>query len=130
VLTDFPAEAADALLAVTGPGSASPQVLVEVRQMGGATARGGEHDSAFCSRGTAFALLVVGVPGTPGVEDHARTVLATMAPWVGGHRMPNFTWDADLLVDAYDRRTLARLRSAVRTYDPAGVMAIGHVLDA
>ena len=33
VLTDFPAEAADALLALTGPGSISPQILVEVRQM-------------------------------------------------------------------------------------------------
>ena len=33
------AEAADALLAMTGPGSGSPQVLVEVRQMGGAVAR-------------------------------------------------------------------------------------------
>src|SRR6478752_6155504 len=41
VLTDFPAEAADALLKLAGPGSPSPQILVEVRQMGGATARPG-----------------------------------------------------------------------------------------
>ena len=40
VLTDFPAEAAEALLAVAGPGSSSPQILVEVRQMGGATGAG------------------------------------------------------------------------------------------
>ena len=43
VLTDFPPEAVDALLALTGPGVPSPQVLVEVRQMGGAIARPGEH---------------------------------------------------------------------------------------
>jgi FAD binding domain len=129
VLSGFPAEAADALLAVTGPGSGSPQVLVEVRQMGGATARGGDHPSAFCSRDAAFALLVVGIPGIPGVEDHADAVLRTMAPWEGGHRMPNFTWDAEDLADAYDELTLAQLRDAIRAYDPDGVMAIGHALD-
>ncbi len=130
VLADFPAEAADALLAMTGAGSGSPQVLVEVRQMGGATARGGEHASAFCSRDTAFAVLVVGIPGIPGVEEHAEAVVRALRPWVGGHRMPNFTFDADHLVEAYDAQTLARLRAAIRTYDPAGVMAIGHALDA
>ena len=130
VLTDFPDAAADALLAMTGPGSSSPQVLVEVRQMGGATARAGAHDSAFCARQAAYALLTVGIPGTPGVEDHAAAVLDAVAPWVGGHRMPNFTFEAERLVDAYDSRTLERLRAAVRTYDPHGVMAIGHALGA
>ena len=91
VLTDFPAEAVDALLALTGPGSASPQVLVEVRQMGGATARAGEHESAFCARGAAYSLLSVGIAGTPGVEAHADKVLEAMEPWTGGHRLPNFT---------------------------------------
>ncbi len=130
VLTDFPAEAASTLLAVAGAGSGSAQILVEVRQMGGATARAGEHPSAFCSRGAAFALLLVGVPGVPGVVEHGRALLAAMAPWVGGHRMPNFTFEAEQLVDAYDEFTLARLRAAIRTYDPQGVMAIGHALTA
>lgn len=128
VLTDFPAEAADALLAMAGPESGSPQVLVEVRQMGGATARAGEHDSAFCARGAAYALLTVGIPGTDGVEDHAARVLEALGSWAGGHRMPNFTFEAERLVDAYDNRTLARLRAAIRTYDPQGVMAIGRAL--
>ena len=130
VLTDFPAAAADALLAMAGPESSSPQVLVEVRQMGGATARAGAHDSAFCARQAAYALLTVGIAGTPGVEDHAAAVLDAVAPWVGGHRMPNFTFEAERLVDAYDSRTLERLRAGVRTYDPHGVMAIGHALGA
>lgn len=130
VLTAFPAEAADALLAMTGPGSASPQVLVEVRQMGGATARAGAHDSAFCSRDAAYALLTVGIPGIPGVEEHAAAVQRALGPWIGGHRMPNFTFDADRYADAYDERTLARLRRAIRTYDPDRVLAVGHAFDA
>jgi hypothetical protein len=31
---------------------------------------------------------------------------------------------------AYDAATLTRLRSVVRTYDPAGVLALGRALDA
>lgn len=130
VLTDFPLEAVDALLALTGEGSESPQILVEVRQMGGATARAGEHDSAFGSRDAAYALLTVGIAGTPGVEAHASSVLQAMEPWTGGHRMPNFTFEPRDYRDAYDERTQARLRRAIRRYDPRGVMAIGHVLFA
>ena len=128
VMTDFGAEAAETLLQLTGAGSGSPQVLVEVRQMGGATARGGEHPSAFCSRDAAFALLVVGIPEIPGTVEHAAGVIDAMSPWLGGHRMPNFTFDAADYVDAYDELTLARLRAAIATYDPHGVMAIGHAI--
>jgi FAD/FMN-containing dehydrogenase len=130
VLTDFPGKAVDALLERTGPGSESPQVLVEVRQMGGAVSRRGAHDSAFSSRDAAYALLTVGIAGTPGVEAHAAGVLEALAPWTGGHRMPNFTFEPADYLDAYDELTLARLRRAVRSYDPQGVMAIGRVLGA
>lgn len=130
VLTDFPAEAAAALLELTGAGAASPQVLVEIRQMGGATARPGPHDSAFCARDAAYALLTVGIPGVGDVEGHAAAVQQALRPWIGGHRMPNFTFEADRLVDAYDDQTLARLRAAIRTYDPRGVIAIAYALRA
>ena len=128
VLADFPAEAVDALLALTGPGVASPQILVEVRQLGGAYARPGEHRAAFASRDAAYSLLVVGIAAIPGVEDHAAAILDAMAPWVGGHRLPNFTFTPEEYVDAYDEVTLARLRRAIRTYDPDGVLMIGCVL--
>jgi FAD/FMN-containing dehydrogenase len=128
VLTDFPAEAAEALLALTGPDVASPQILVEVRQLGGAYARPGEHPSAFASRAAAYSLLLVGISEVPGVEDHSAAVLEAMAPWTGGHRLPNFTFIPEEYVDAYDEVTLARLRRARRTYDPDGVLMIGGVL--
>ncbi|HEX6150308.1 FAD-binding oxidoreductase [Nocardioides sp.] len=128
VLTDFPAEAAEALLDLTGHGSGSPQVLVEVRQMGGAIARAGEHESAFSSRGAAYSLLTVGIADVPGVEEHAAKILEAMAPWTGGPRLPNFTFTPEEYADAYDEATIERLRRAIRTYDPLGVMAIGRVL--
>jgi hypothetical protein len=64
----------------------------------------------------------------PGVEDHAAAVLEAMAPWVGGQRLPNFTFTPEEYVNARDEVTLARLRRAVRTYDPDGVLTIGGVL--
>jgi len=128
VLTDFPAEAVDALLAQAGSGSGSPQVLVEVRQLGGAFTRGGEHESAFSSRDAAWSLLIVGIADVPGGESHAEAILRAMEPWTGGHRLPNFTFDPENYVDAYDEAALARLRAAIRTYDPYGVMAIGRTI--
>jgi hypothetical protein len=129
VLTSFPAEAADALLEKTGAGSGSPQVLVEVRQLGGEFARPGVDESAFCSRDAAYSVLIVGIAGVPGVEAHGEEVLRALAPWSGGHRLPNFTFAAAGYLAAYDAATLARLRRAIRAYDPEGVMAIGRALD-
>ena len=126
VLHDFPAEAADALLRLAGPGSGSPQVLVEVRQMGGATARPGAHESAFCAREAAYSLLVVSIPMVPGAVAHGEQVVDAMAPWFGTVRLPNFTSDAAELPNAYDQWTRAKLRHTIRRYDPAGVIAIGH----
>jgi FAD/FMN-containing dehydrogenase len=128
VLTDFPAEAASTLLTLTGPGVQSPQILVEVRQLGGAYARPGEHPAAFASRAAAYSLLVVGISEVPGVEDHAAAILEAMAPWTGGNRLPNFTFTPEEYLDAYDEVTLARLRRARRAYDPGGVLTIGGVL--
>ncbi len=118
VLHSFPAEAAAALLARTGVGSGSPQVLVEVRQMGGAIARPGAHESAFPSRDAAYSLLVVGIGGIPAVEEDAAAIIDAMAPWVGGHRLPNFSFEAESLAEAYTEETLKRLREARRNLRP------------
>ena len=96
--------------------------------MGGAFARGGEHQSAFSSRDAAWSLLIVGIAGVPGVESHAEAILAAFEPWTGGHRLPNFTFAPEAYVDAYDEAALARLRAAIRTYDPDEVMAIGRTI--
>ena len=127
-LSAFPASAAAALLDVAGPDTASPLVLVEVRQVGGATAREPEHDSAFCARGAAFAVLAVGIPDIPGTAEGAAAVIDAVRPWTGPYLMPNFTFSAEDLASAYDPPTLERLRRAVATYDPAGVMALGRNL--
>jgi hypothetical protein len=128
VLSSFTAETAQALLAATGPESGSPQVIVEVRQLGGALATGTVADDAFCHRDAAYNLLTVGIAGQPGVADHASDVVKAVDPWATGGALPNFGSAAPAV--AYDAATLTRLRSVVRTYDPAGVLALGRALDA
>lgn len=130
VLRDFPAAAAAELLRLAGPGSGSPQVLVEVRQLGGATARPGAHESAFASRDEGYSLLVVSIPMIPGAVEHGQQIVDAMGPWFGARRLPNFTSDAALLPAAYDDWTRARLRHTIRRYDPDGVIAIGHAFTA
>ena len=127
LLSEFPAEAAAALLAVAGPGSGSPQVAVEVRQLGGAIARPGEHPSAFDQRDAAFSVLAVGIAFDPSVGPHGAAVLSALAAWDTGGAWPNFVppHDAASARRAYDEPTLARLAAIARAYDPAAVLAGG-----
>lgn len=128
LLGEFPTEAVHALLEVAGPGARSAQVIVEVRQLGGAVARPGEHESAFDQREAAYSLLTIGVAGTPGLEDHAAAVIQALNPWATGGMLPNFAPAADGAARCYGASTLARLRAAIRTYDPHGVIAVGRAL--
>ncbi|MFD2093067.1 FAD-binding oxidoreductase [Blastococcus deserti] len=131
LLNGFPAEAAERLLTVAGPGSGSPQVIVEVRHLGGAYAREGAHPSAFSHRAARFSVLTVGMAVdetmAAGTLAHAREVFAALADWDTGGVWPNFgvPHDAVSARRSYDEPTLARLREIVDTYDPEGVLQAG-----
>lgn len=124
LLRDLPAEAVDALLRLTGPGSGSPLVLVELRQLGGAVARGGRHASAVCHRDHGFGLLSLGIGVPPFAEPVAAacaSVAAALAPWSDGATLPNFGGGTA----SYDAPTLARLRALADRYDPHHLMTDG-----
>jgi FAD/FMN-containing dehydrogenase len=127
LLTGFTAETAARLLAMAGPGSGSPQVLVEVRQLGGAYARDGKYPSAFAHRAARYSLLAVGMAPDPSALPHAQRLFADLADWDTGGVWPNFgpPHDADTARRAYDPPTLARLTAVTRTYDPHGVLQAG-----
>jgi hypothetical protein len=131
LLDGFPAEAAERLLAVAGYGSGSPQVLVEVRHLGGAYAREGTYPSAFSHRAAKFSVLAVAVAAdeamAAGALAHADQVFTALADWDTGGVWPNFgvPHDAVSARRSYDEETLARLREVVDTYDPQGVLQAG-----
>ena len=125
----------DALLGGCGPQVDSPQVIVELRQLGGAIARAPRHDSAVCHRDAAFALLVIGIAAPPVLQATARdaeAVLAAMTPWRHTGGQPNFgvTTDPRQVARNYDAPTLARLATLVASYDPRGRIAAAHALCA
>ncbi|MGY1836214.1 FAD-binding oxidoreductase [Blastococcus sp. SYSU DS0510] len=131
LLNAFPAEAADRLLAVAGHGSESPQVIVEVRHLGGAYAREGAHPSAFSHRAARFSVLTVGMAMDEEMAAaalaHAEQVFSALADWDTGGVWPNFgiPHDAVSARRSYDEATLSRLREVVDTYDPQGVLQAG-----
>ncbi|MGY1985068.1 FAD-binding oxidoreductase [Blastococcus sp. SYSU DS0669] len=131
LLNAFPAEAADRLLAVAGHGSESPQVIVEVRHLGGAYAREGAHPSAFSHRAARFSVLTVGMAMDEEMAAaalaHADQVFSALADWDTGGVWPNFgiPHDAVSARRSYDEATLSRLREVVDAYDPQGVLQAG-----
>ena len=133
LLSELPAEAVDALLAVAGPGSGSPQVIVELRMLGGAFARPAAHRSAFCHRNAAYALTVIGAPmpdTAAMVAEHATAVAAAVAPWSTGGQMPNFapSYDPARPSRVYNDDTRHWLAALADRYDPARVLATGQVV--
>lgn len=132
LLREFSADTAAVLLAHTGAGSGSPQVMAEVRQLGGAYARPGAHPDSFDHRDAAYSLLLVGMPQVPGTVEHADGVLAALAPWAYDGMWPNFgpAHDPGTTARAYRPATLARLRATAQAYDPQGVLTMGAALRA
>jgi FAD/FMN-containing dehydrogenase len=115
------------LLAVAGYGSGSPQLVVEVRHLGGAYAQEGRHPSAFTHRAARYCVLTLGMAADPATQPHAERLFAALSEWDTGGVWPNFgpPHDATTARRAYDPQTLRRLAAVTRTYDPHGVLQAG-----
>jgi hypothetical protein len=129
LLTDAPVGAIDALVGVAGPGSGSPLLSVELRQLGGALARATDGGPQATLAG-GFAAAAVGMAATPemgeAVEAHVRRVKDALGPWHADYDFFNFLdspadADAALPRDAYDR--LRRIRAH---YDPTESIISAH----
>jgi FAD/FMN-containing dehydrogenase len=133
LLRDLPPEAVDTVLQLAGPGAGSPQLLVEIRQMGGAIAAGDPDRHAFGSPDAGFTFLAIGI-GAPPVGDavaaHAAALFDAMAPWLTGTALPNFAAgsSASRYARVYPAPVLERLRELSRKYDPAGILLAGRGL--
>ncbi|MEU4287322.1 FAD-binding oxidoreductase [Kribbella sp. NPDC026596] len=128
LLTEFTDETAKRLLDVAGYGSGSPQLMVEIRQLGGAYARSPEHPDAFSHRAAGFSVLAVGIAEDPRVLPHWDHLSAELSEWDTGGVWPNFgpPHDAQTAHRAYDEQTLRRIVEVSQKYDPDGVLQIGE----
>lgn len=133
LLRELSPDLVDAVLAAAGPGTGSPQAVVELRLLGGALARPGAHRSAFCHRGAAANLAVIGALApeiAAHVPGHAASVMSAVRPWATGGVMPNFAPSADpVAIDrCYDEDTRSWLAALAERHDPAGVLTVGQVV--
>lgn len=132
LLTDFSTAAADALLEVAGPDSASPQLMVEIRQLGGLLGQEPEVPSAVSHREAGFSLYTVGVAGPPElprISEHSSGLQAHMSPWAYGGTLPNFsagTGNAGFAA-SYTAPVLERLTALAGQFDPDRLFRLGQV---
>jgi hypothetical protein len=131
LLSELPAEAVDALVALGGAGSGSPLLSVEVRQLGGALADPA-HDAALPSIEADFALFAVGMAMDPdakaGVQAHIGQLQRALARWDAGRSFMNFTERRADPSELFSKSTYSRLRRVKTQYDPTDVIRANHAI--
>ncbi|CAM5373358.1 FAD-binding oxidoreductase [Streptomyces atroolivaceus] len=123
VLRELDSEALATLLRVAGPGSDCGDLMVELRQLGGALGRPAGVPNAVGVREGAYTLSTLSPPGS------ADTVLGPMEPWGTGRRYLNFlagSDTADATAECFDTETLTRLSRIKAAYDPGNIFRLNH----
>jgi len=133
MLGDLSAEAIDELLAVAGPDSGSPLLMVELRQAGGALARSAPHHGALASLGGSFVSMAVGAVLDEASAAAGQAQLAllhgALAPHQVGHYL-NFTEAPVDTRSGYAANAYSRLQVVKGEYDPDGLFRANHRISA
>lgn len=132
LLADLPAEAVDELIRVAGPGSGSPLLSVEVRQLGGALARPRPDGGAVSSFDAAYALYAVGItpvpPAVAAVRAHVDLVLKGMNVWSADRAYLNFSESTRDPAQFWPGAAGDRLRQVKARIDPADTVRGNHLV--
>ena len=129
-LADLTPETVNALVAVAGPGSGSPLVSVELRQLGGAVADESPDHGAVGALDAGFALFAVGMAlddeTTSLVEARVTALKTALGPWIADRGYFNFSdtpVEGDSLYPPHTYRALQWVKAA---YDPAELFRASH----
>ena len=130
LLDDLPAAGIDALVAAAGPGSGSPLLSVEVRQVGGALATPAAGGGAVSHLDADFVVFGIGIVMSPeqgaAVRAHVGVVREALAPWGAETAYLNFA-ERDIPGDnLFGPYTHHRLRAVKSAYDPADLFRSNH----
>jgi hypothetical protein len=130
LLSELPAEAIDAFVAVAGPSAGSPLVSVELRQLGGALSRDPVDAGALGRLDAAFALFAVGIPtdadAIAAIRRHFRLVHDRLGNWSEGRSYLNFSDRPTDTRTAFRPDVYRRLTAVKVAYDPDAVFRPGH----
>ncbi|HWK25935.1 MAG TPA: hypothetical protein VNS09_05190, partial [Solirubrobacter sp.] len=132
LIESLPQAAIDRLLALTGPKSGSPLLVVELRQAGGALARREPGHGAVGGIDGQFVLFALGMALDAEMgrfmAGHLRALKAGLAPWTGRGSYLNFAESKVDVALAHGEDTLARLRTVKRRLDPDGAIHANHAI--
>jgi FAD/FMN-containing dehydrogenase len=131
MLREFPEEAQDKLVELTGPTSGSPLWIAELRALGGAWDREPAVPNAVATRGLPYVLLGVEVgplSEEQRLKESVAELLHGMEPWRDERRLVN-NLAPDEAADAaaiYGPERYERLAAVKKTYDPANMFRSNH----
>jgi FAD/FMN-containing dehydrogenase len=130
VLDELPSAAIDAVIEAAGPGSGSPLLSFEVRQLGGALTVPPSDAGALATLDQPFLTFGVGMIMDPGAATAINTRLDVVAdalkPWDSGVTLANFI---DVPIDVrmcFPPETFDRLQQVKRRYDPDDLFRANH----
>jgi FAD/FMN-containing dehydrogenase len=130
MLADLPAEALDKLVELAGPGSESPLISVELRQLGGAVAEAQPHHGARGTFPGRYILFAVGIAPDPDavalVRGHAGRIVEALSEHHAESGYLNFKEQAGDAADLYDEDSYGRLRAIKAGYDPEDLFRSNH----
>lgn len=129
---ELPDEAIETFATVAGPGSGSPLLLSELRQLGGALGRPDANGGALTHLDAGWVMYSVGMPMTPALGEaipaHLKKIEQAMVPWAGEGSYYNFTerpCDVDSILPA---DICARLAEVKRKWDPNNMVVANHTV--
>jgi len=130
LLESLPSEAVDELARVAGPGSGSPLLSVEVRQLGGALGRPRPEHAVLASVAGDFALYAVGIAMTPELAGacttHLGAVSVALSPWTASQMVANFAETSRDPASFWGEAAHARLCELKRSLDPEDMFRSNH----
>jgi FAD binding domain len=129
LLSDLPGAGIDELLAAAGPGSGSPLVMVELRQLDGAIGRAAPGAGARANLPGSLSMHAIGVSGDEASAATATAYLESVARAVLPYRVGAYPSFVEVPADAsafFDPDTWARLRQVKALHDPDDLFKGNH----
>lgn len=132
MLKALDAEAIDAFLGAVGVPAQSPNLMIQLRHVGGAMARADRAATPLGGRREAeYIVYYLGVPMSPEhprlMAEHAEAGLAALRPWTLSRGPLNWLGEGDVsaahIREVFDAGDYERLCAVKRTHDPKGLFA-------
>ncbi|HEY6760493.1 MAG TPA: FAD-binding oxidoreductase [Baekduia sp.] len=133
MLSDLTPEAIDALVDVSGPGSGSPLLMVELRHLGGAVGRVPANAGARAKMDAPYLFFAIGMPMTQELGAAIPPRLAMCKAALGdvvddGKMYLNFAEHPSDVSKAFGSDAFAALQAVKAKYDPRDTVFANHAI--